>query len=67
VDATDYTVTIDYTTTGSNVTITHDVGPLTIVDANFAVNDATFPTGFFGSTTASQINACVGPMFASCL
>jgi len=63
----DYTVTIDYLTTGSTVSVTHEEGPMTVVDATFAVNDNTFPSGFFGSTTTSQNNACVGPMFASCL
>ncbi len=68
VEATTYTVTIDYTPTGSDVSITHvDGGGMTVVDAQFSVTDTTFTSGFFGSTTASQQNACVGPLFASCL
>ena len=68
IEATTYTVTIDYTPTGSDVSITHVNGMgMTVVDAQFTVTDTTFTSGYFGSTTASQQNACVGPMFASCL
>jgi hypothetical protein len=60
-----YDVTIDYTTTGSDVTVTPvgDVMPL----ATFTIADTTFPSGSFGSTTRSQANACVGPLNGQCL
>ncbi|MBX7082571.1 MAG: hypothetical protein K1X88_25425 [Nannocystaceae bacterium] len=60
-----YTVAIAYTTTGSSVTVTRDSDSVQM--AQFDVNDATFPSGSFGSTTFSQTNACVGPLNASCL
>jgi hypothetical protein len=60
-----YEVTIDFTPTGSDVTIIRqsDAG----VVATFTVADTTFTSGFFGSTTISQENACVGPLNATCL
>ncbi len=60
-----YTVTIDYLTTGSTVTVVRDSDSVQI--AQFAVADTTYQSGAFGSTTFSQINACVGPLHASCL
>jgi hypothetical protein len=60
-----YLVTIDYLTTGSSITVTRVSDDATI--AMFDVDDATFGSGFFGSTTISQENACVGPLNASCL
>ncbi len=60
-----FTVTINYQTTGSDITVVRDSDGLLI--ASFSVTDTTYPQGFFGSTTASQANACVGPLFASCL
>ncbi len=60
-----YTVTIDYATTGSSVTVVRDSDGFQI--AQFDVNDATFPSGAFGSTVISQANSCVGPLTASCL
>jgi hypothetical protein len=60
-----YTVTIDYTTVGSAVTVTRDSDGAQI--AQFDVVDNTFEEGFFGSSTFSQINACIGPLNANCL
>ena len=65
VDTTSYTVTIDFTDTGSTVTVTDDDDDSVV--ATFSVDDTTFTSGFFGSTTRSQENACVGPLFATCL
>ncbi|HET6584556.1 MAG TPA: hypothetical protein VFG69_13935 [Nannocystaceae bacterium] len=61
----EYLVTIDYLTTGSSVTVTR-VGDNAVI-AMFDVADSTFQSGFFGSTTISQENACVGPLNAACL
>ncbi len=60
-----YEVTISYTTAGSSVTVVRQSDSVEI--AAFTVTDTTFTSGFFGSTTFSQINACVGPLHASCL
>jgi hypothetical protein len=60
-----YEVTIDFTPTGSDVTIVQQSDGTTV--AAFTVTDTTFTSGFFGSTTISQTNACVGPLNASCL
>jgi hypothetical protein len=60
-----YTVTIDFTDTGSTVTIVRDSDGVEL--ANFLVADTTYTSGYFGSTTASQQGACVGPLFAECL
>ncbi len=60
-----YTAVIDFTPTGSTVTVTRDSDGTQIT--TFAVDDTTFTSGFFGSTTVSQDNACVGPLFGSCL
>ena len=60
-----YSVAIDFTATGSTVTITRDSDLAQI--ANFVVADTTFTSGSFGSTTLSQENACVGPLFGQCL
>jgi hypothetical protein len=65
VEGESYTVTIDYSTAGSDVSVVRDSDGVVI--AAFAVADATFPSGAFGSTTISQANACVGPLGASCL
>ena len=60
-----YEVTIDHGSMGSDVTVTR-VSDSTEI-ASFSVADTTYPSGFFGSTTFSQADACVGPLFASCL
>ncbi len=60
-----YTVTIDFTELGSTVTVVRDGDGVQIT--SFVVNDTTFTSGFFGSTTWSQANACTGPLFAECL
>ncbi|MEX1365069.1 MAG: hypothetical protein AB1Z98_18210 [Nannocystaceae bacterium] len=60
-----YTVTIDFTDLGSDVTVVRDSDAVQITA--FTVADTTFTSGFFGSTTASQQGACVGPLFAECL
>jgi len=60
-----YLVTIDYTTGGSSISVVR-VGDNAVI-AMFDVDDATFASGYFGSTTISQENACVGPLNASCL
>ncbi len=64
-EATAYDVRIEYTEAQSIVSIT-EVGEVTPL-AEFTINDATFPSGAFGSTTTSQANACVGPLFGACL
>jgi hypothetical protein len=61
----EYLVTIDFLTTGSSITVTRVSDDTTI--AMFDVTDTTFTSGFFGSTTISQENACVGPLNAACL
>lgn len=60
-----YSVTIDFTDAGSTVTVVRDSDLVEI--ASFLVTDTTYTTGSFGSTTASQQGACVGPLFAECL
>jgi hypothetical protein len=60
-----YSVTIDFTDTGSAVTVVRDSDLVEM--ANFLVADTTYTTGYFGSTTASQQGACVGPLYAECL
>ncbi len=60
-----YTVTIDFTDLGSDVTVIRDSDMTTV--AVFTVADTTFTSGYIGSTTASQEGACVGPVFAECL
>jgi Thrombospondin C-terminal region len=65
VEGESYTVTIDFTDTGSAVTVVRDSDLVEI--ANFLVADTTFTSGYFGSTTASQEGACVGPLYAECL
>jgi len=60
-----YTVTIEFTDLGSNVTVERDSDMMQI--ASFVIADTTFTSGYFGSTTASQANACTGPLFAECL
>jgi hypothetical protein len=64
-DNTSYTIQIDYTPGGSEVTVTNDATN-TVVDT-FDVDDTTYQTGFFGSHTISQEQVAVGPMFGSCL
>jgi len=64
-DTTSYEVEIEYTDAGSTITITDEADDSVV--ATFPVADTTFTSGFFGSTTRSQENACVGPLFASCL
>ncbi|MEM9458200.1 MAG: hypothetical protein AAGF11_28755 [Myxococcota bacterium] len=65
VEGESYTVIIDHTATQSAITITRDSDMVEL--ANFTIMDAIFPSGFFGSTTLSQENACVGPLLGSCL
>ncbi len=64
-DTTSYTVLIDYTAAGSDITVTRDSDDSVVT--SFTVTDTTFASGFFGSTTRSQANACVGPLFSTCL
>jgi hypothetical protein len=35
--------------------------------ANFVVADTTFTSGYFGTLTFSQHDACIGPLFVECL
>lgn len=35
--------------------------------ADFFVADTTFTSGYFGGTTYSQQNACIGPLSVECL
>lgn len=60
-----YTVTIDFRQTGSDISVVRDSDG--VVMATASISDTTFTSGYFGSTTFSQTNACVGPLFASCL
>ena len=60
-----YTITIDYQATQSAILVERDSDGAQI--ASFTITDSTFPSGFFGSTTLSQANACVGPLLAQCL
>ncbi len=63
-EGTAYDIEIEYTTTQSVVTVTEQGGAQV---ASFTIDDATFPSGSFGSTTLSQANACVGPLLGECL
>ncbi|MEM7157417.1 MAG: hypothetical protein AAF799_31515 [Myxococcota bacterium] len=65
VEGQSYTITIDYTQTQSDITITRDSDGVELAD--FTINDAVFPSGSFGSTTLSQVNACVGPLVGACI
>ncbi|MEM9452906.1 MAG: hypothetical protein AAGF11_01920 [Myxococcota bacterium] len=65
VEGESYTVTIDFTDIGSDITVTRDSDMVDI--ATFVVIDNTYTSGFFGSTTASQQGACAGPLFAECI
>ncbi|MEM9455128.1 MAG: hypothetical protein AAGF11_13185 [Myxococcota bacterium] len=65
VEGESYTVTIDFTHIGSDITVTRDSDMVDI--ATFVVVDNTYTSGFFGSTTASQQGACAGPLFAECI
>ena len=60
-----YQISIAFTDTGSDITVerTSDDSIVT----SFTVDDTNYTSGFFGSTTLSQGNACVGPLFASCI
>ncbi|MBL4683805.1 MAG: hypothetical protein JKY37_04390 [Nannocystaceae bacterium] len=60
-----YSIAIEYRATGSDITVTRDSDSFEL--ASFSVTDTTFSSGYFGSTTLSQENACVGPLFAECL
>jgi hypothetical protein len=60
-----YAVTIDFTNAGSAVTVVRESDLVEV--ASFLVADTTYTTGYFGSTTASQQGACVGPLYAECL
>jgi hypothetical protein len=61
--AIDYDVTLDYTTMGSNITVSGPMGQI----ADLEINDNTFQNGRFGTLTFSQSGACSGPWNASCL
>lgn len=60
-----YDFTIDFTDLGSEVTVVRQSDG--VVLANFVVADNTFTSGYFGGTTYSQQNACIGPLTAECL
>ncbi|MEM7156759.1 MAG: hypothetical protein AAF799_28175 [Myxococcota bacterium] len=60
-----YTVTLDFTDSGTAVTVVRDGDKAEM--ASFNVTDTTFTSGYFGSTTLSQTDACVGPLYAECL
>ena len=60
-----YTVSIDFSALGSDITVTRISDSATV--ASFSVTDTTWTSGYIGSTTMSQANACTGPLFASCL
>ena len=58
-------VTIDFTELGSAVTVVRTNDGVLLAD--FFVGDTTFTSGYFGTTTYSQANACIGPLTAECL
>lgn len=60
-----YSVEILYSETQSEITVTNTVNNTVV--ANFIVNDATYPSGQFGTYDYSQIRACNGPWNSSCL
>jgi len=60
-----YDFTIDFTDLGSEVTVVRQSDDFVI--ASFFVADNTFTSGYFGGTTYSQTNACIGPLTAECL
>ena len=61
--ATDYNVVLEYTSMGSNITVSGPGGQI----ADMQINDNTFQNGRFGSLTFSQSGACSGPWNATCL
>ena len=61
--AIDYDVALEYTSMGSNITVSGPSGQI----ADIAVNDNTFQNGRFGTLTFSQSGACSGPWNAICL
>ena len=65
VEGESYTVTIDFTDAGTDITVHRDSDMAEMVSIGMA--DTTFTSGYFGSTTISQTDACVGPLFAECL
>lgn len=65
VEGESYTVTIDFSDAGSDITVVRDSDAVEIT--SFMVADTTYTTGYFGSTTASQPGACAGPLFAECI
>lgn len=65
VEGEEYVVTIDFSDTGSMVAVERvDDGSMI---ASFMVTDTTYTTGYFGTLTFSQWDACVGPLLVSCL
>ena len=60
-----YDVELLYSETQTEITITQANNNMVI--ANFIVNDATYPSGQFGTYDYSQIRACNGPWNSSCL
>ena len=64
-DNTNYTIEIDFRTTGSDVRVTNADAGTSV--GEFSVSDTTHVDGFFGSHTLSQAQVEVGPLFGSCL
>ena len=60
-----YNVEVLYAETQTEITVTQANNMMVI--ANFIVNDATYPSGQFGTYDYSQIRACNGPWNSSCL
>ena len=64
VDNETYSATVDFTPTGTTITVA-DSSDATV--ASFVVNDLTYTTGYFGTMTFSQSDACLTDLIASCL
>jgi hypothetical protein len=64
-DNTNYTIEIDFLTTGSEIRVTN-ADDASLV-GTIPVADTTHVDGFFGSHTLSQAQVEVGPLFGSCL
>jgi len=60
-----YLITIDFSATGSTVTVERVSDGVEL--ASFMVADNTFTEGYFGSITFSQQDACTGPLQIGCL
>jgi hypothetical protein len=60
-----YEITIDFSPAGSTVTVERTSDGVQL--ASFVVPDSTYTSGYFGTLTFSQNDACAGPLLVSCL